>query len=347
MWKRGNKSKAWTGPQKRYLTVFITSLFLILVVFSFSLRDHGNKTTSSFGLVKHEWNSSLPLVHFHPTIEVLNGTELIWQIPDTPKAVIFVAHGCNGRSVNFWDRSSTCPSCIGLPEERLIVLNALARKFAVLTISSAARCWTFREEKFVVKDIIKQWVEKNRLQQFPLVALGASSGGYFISVLATELKFSSLTIMIAEGIFDKIHITREYPPTLFVHMPKDRRRHTKINESLELLKNKGVDVEEIECKEFPLSPQILADRIQGIDQTVSAELFELFQDKGFIDESGYMRNDGRATNWKKALRESRIQLPDQRLEQHIQEELNLAFAYHEMTSLHCEKIFEWFESHMS
>jgi hypothetical protein len=286
-------------------------------------------------------------VQFHPTIEVKNGTEIIWQIPDTPKAVIFLVHGCNGRAVNFWDRSSTCSNCIGLPEERLLVLHALARKFAVLTISSVGRCWTFGEERLIVKDILKWWVEKNKLQQLPIVALGASSGGYFVSVLANELKFSSITLMIAEGVFEKMDISEDYPPTLFVHMPKDIYRQQKIHENLERLRNKGVDVAEIECMEFPLSPHILADRIPGIDQTFSAKLFELLQGKGFIDENGYMKNDGRATRWKAALRESKTYFPDQHLAQHIQEELNLAFAYHEMTSLHSELIFKWFESHMN
>ncbi|KAB1223262.1 hypothetical protein CJ030_MR2G002423 [Morella rubra] len=347
MWKRGHKWRAWDGPQKCRVTISIMSLILMILVLRLLFCDDGEKTRSSFGLLKQKWNSFDSLVQFHPTVEVQNGTELIWQIPDAPKAVLFLAHGCSCRSVNFWDRSSTCPNCIGLPEDRLIVLHALSRKFAVLTISSAGRCWTFGKEKFIVKDIIKWWSEKNKLQRLPLVALGVSSGGYFVSALATELKFSSITLMIAEGLFDQMDITGDYAPTLFVHMPKDQPRQQKIHENLEVLRNKGVDVAEIECKEVPLSPHILADRIPGIGQTVSAKLFELFQDKGFVDSNGYMKNDARATRWKQALRESNIHLPDQHLSQHIKEELNLAFAYHEMTSLHSEEIFKWFESHMS
>ncbi|KAB8518531.1 hypothetical protein FH972_025415 [Carpinus fangiana] len=347
MWKYGNRLKAWNGPQKCRVSILITSLILILVVLISIYGDNGQNTRLSSGLLKQKWNSLESLVQFHPTTEVQNGAELIWQIPDTPKAVIFLAHGCNGRAVNFWDRSSTCPNCIGLPEERLLTLHALARKFAVLTISSAGRCWTLGKERFIVKDIMKGWVERNKLQQLPIVALGASSGGHFVSVLATELKFSSITLMIAEGVFDKIDISEDYPPTLFVHMPKDVSRQQKIDENLELLRNKGVDVAEIECMEFPLSPHLLSDRIPGIEQTFSIKLFELFRDKGFIDENGYMKNDGRATRWKAALRESKSYIPDQHLAQHIQEELNLAFAFHEMTSLHSEQIFKWFESHMS
>ncbi|KAJ6686462.1 SECRETION-REGULATING GUANINE NUCLEOTIDE EXCHANGE FACTOR [Salix purpurea] len=256
------------------------------------------------------WNSFESL-QLRPTVELRNGTDVIWQIPSLPKAVLFVAHGCNGGAVNFWDRSSSCPNCIGLPEERLLVLHALARKFAVITISSAGRCWTLGEERIIVKNIIQWWALTHNLESLPLVALGASSGGYFVSALATNL------------------------------------RQQKISEFIEVLKNKGIDAEEVECMEFPLSPSFLADRIPGMNQNVSAKLFELFQVKSFVDGNGYMKKDGRATRWKEALRECKNLVLDKSMVQHVQEELNLAFAYHEMTSLQSEQIFKWFESHLN
>lgn len=295
---------------------------------------------------KQKWDSFNSVVHFNPNREFRNGTDIISQIPDSPKAVLFFAHGCNGKSVNFWDKSAQCPSCVGLPEERLIVLHALSRHFAVLTISSSQKCWTLGKELVVVKDIIRWWVEKNRLEMLPLLGLGASSGGYFLSVLATKLKFNSITLMIAEGLYEQMEVTERYPPTLFVHMPKDHFRQQKINENMEFLRSKGIEVAEIECLEFALSPHFLADRIPGLDTSVSAQLFELFQAKGFIDRNGKMLQDGRATRWKEALKMSQISLPDNSLTHHIQEELNLAYAYHEMTSLEADQIFTWFESHL-
>ncbi|PRQ52037.1 putative alpha/Beta hydrolase [Rosa chinensis] len=346
MWNRGNKSKAYNGPQNRFVAFLVVSVTLVTLVFIMLFHNTDQKPSSVLGLRMEKWNSFESLVQLSPTVDFRNGTDVIWQIPDSPKAVLFLAHGCDGRAANFWDKSSTCPNCVGLPEERLIALHALARKFAVLTISSKERCWTFGKEIVIVKDIITWWVKRNKLEKLPLVALGASSGGYFVSVLATELKFSSITLMIAEGMFDHIDIKENYPPTLFVHMPKDLFRQKKIAEYMEVLKNNGVDVEEIECMEFPLSPHLLANRIPGLDQSVSAKLFDLFRHEGFIDENGYMKNDGRRTHWKEAVRKSNIIFPDKQLAHYIQEELNLAFAVHEMTSLHSDRIVKWFESHM-
>ncbi|KDP42654.1 hypothetical protein JCGZ_00158 [Jatropha curcas] len=345
MLKRGSKLKAWRGHQICRVPVVITCLVLILLFLISVFYNNGKKSRPSLGFTAQKWDN-FDSVQFNSTKEFRNGTDVIWQIPDSPKAVLFLAHGCNGRAVNFWDRSSSCPNCIGLPEERLLVLHALAKRFAVLTISSMGRCWTFGEEMLIVKNIIKWWLQKHKLEKLPLVALGASSGGYFVSALATTMRFSSITLMIAEGLFDQMDISENYPPTLFVHMPRDLYRQQKISEFIQVLKNIGIDVAEVECIEFPLSPSFLADRIPGLDRTVSAKLFAQFQDKGFIDKNGYMKKDGRATHWKKALLETKDIMLDKRLVQHVQEELNLAFAYHEMTSMQSDQIFKWFESHM-
>lgn len=342
MLKRRSQSQAWHGFQNYRLSVLVTCLILILL---FLIFNNSNKIQVSLVPTVQKWNS-FESVQLRPTIEFRNDTDVIWQIPDSAKAVLFLAHGCDGRAVNFWDRSPSCPNCIGLPEERLLVLHALVRKFAVVSISSMGKCWTFGEEMLIVKNIIRWWLRRNKLEKLPLVALGASSGGYFVSALATILRFSSITIMIAEGKFDQMDVTGSYPPTLFVHMPKDLYRQQKISEFIQVLKNKGIDVAEVECIEFPLSPFFLADRIPGINQTVSAKLFELFGEKGFIDKKGYMKNDGRATRWKDALRKTKEIVLDKNLVPHVQEELNLAFAYHEMTSLQSDQIFKWFESHM-
>ncbi|XP_042483823.1 uncharacterized protein LOC122064178 [Macadamia integrifolia] len=338
------------GLQNCPVAVMIISFVIILAVSGFILSSKREQVNSSFDLSKRKWNRFQSSVQFQPTVEFRNETEVIWQIPDSPKAVLFLAHGCNGRAINFWDRCVSCQNCIGLPEERLIVLHALARKFAVITISSAGKCWSLGrwQERVIVKEIIKLWVAKNKLEKLPLVALGASSGGYFVSLLATDMRFGGITIMIAQALFYRKGIPDDYPPTLFVHMPKDRARLRIINENLVALRKKSIDVAEIACMEFPLYPNFLADRIPGLDQTVSVKLFELFRKEGLIDQNGYMKKDGRATKWKEALRETGTLLPDKPvLGHHIQEELNLAYAYHEMTSLQSEQIFYWFESHMS
>lgn len=50
---------------------------------------------------------------------------------------------------------------------------------------------------------------------------------------------------------------------------------------------------------------------------------------------------------RKAVAEEKKVLPEGfRLERHVTEELNIAYAYHEFTSLENGEIFKWFDSHM-
>ncbi|KAL2471226.1 hypothetical protein Adt_39362 [Abeliophyllum distichum] len=347
MFRRGKRLLKQSSSSSNARLPVLVALLLLIVVALTLFGKSADKSSSMSEILDQKWNSFDSVVRLDPTVEFRNGTDFIWQIPDSPKAVLFLAHGCNGRAANFWDKSPQCSNCVGLPEERLIVLQALARKFAVLAISSAGRCWSLGEERRVVKDIIESWVIKQNLEKLPLFALGASSGGYFVSVLARDMRLRGITLMIAEGVLGHMEITTDYPPILFVHMPKDETRRRRIEKYLIVLREKGVDVAEIKCMEFPLTPDFFANRIPGLDLTLSRKLFDLFKEKGFIDKNGYMRDDGRTIPWKTALEERDILLPDKSLVNQIQEEMNLAFAYHEMTSLQSQQIFDWFDSLMN
>ncbi|KAD2393368.1 hypothetical protein R6Q59_012314 [Mikania micrantha] len=348
MYNRGATKwqKRFTKLRSFRLPLLITFMALMFVVVILGIDK--KKPTSQLGLMTQN-DSNLDdesVIRFDPTVEILNGTEIIWQIPNSPRSVLFLAHGCNGKAANFWDKSTNCDHCVGLPEERAIVLEAIARKFAVIAVSSKGKCWSLMKETLVVERIIKWWVKKQNLESLPLVALGASSGGYFVSMLASKMKFSSIVVMIAEGVFDQIDVTEHYPSTLFVHMPKDKRRKKMIDANLEIMRRKGVDVAEVQCLELPLTPRFLADRVLGLDLKNSVQLFNLFKEKGFIDKNGYLINDGRVIPWKEAMSERKISLPNKLFVNYIQEELNLAFAYHEMTSLQSLQIFNWYESHL-
>lgn len=286
----------------------------------------------------------------HPTVQYIDHTVVIWQIPDSSRAVLFVAHGCGGHPGHYWDRSPTCPNCVGMPEERLLVREALHLRYAVIGISSLGKCWSFGKEVTTVNQIIGGWIETHpELNNLPVFGLGASSGGQFLSILATKMKFRAITLVVAQGLFKSMSdvVFSDYSPTLFVHMPKDGARMRMITKHMELLSKKGVEVREIRCMEFPITPHLLSDRIPGLDKGFSIKLFRMFGELGFIDDDGYMKKDGRKTPWKESMAKF---IPDTdrygSVFRHIQTELNLAFAYHEMTSLEMNTIFQWFQQHM-
>uniref|UniRef100_A0A0A9HQP9 Uncharacterized protein n=1 Tax=Arundo donax TaxID=35708 RepID=A0A0A9HQP9_ARUDO len=153
--------------------------------------------------------------------------------------------------------------------------------------------------------------------------------------------------MIAEGVYATMgDIPAGYPPALFVHMPKDAERALEVADSMGKLRAKRVDVREIQCEEFAVSAEFLAERVPGLTRAVADAVVNVLRRKGFVDEKGFLKNDGRSTPWKKAAEEAKVLPEGFQLERHVTEELNLAYAYHEFTSLKNSEIFQWFESHM-
>lgn len=292
-----------------------------------------------------------------------NGNEVLWQLPppSSPlRAALFAAPGCTIRATDFFDASPGCPRCTGLPEERRFTRAALSRGYAVLAVSSRAECWSLDDggggdgedgsELAAVQSIIKWWTTEKypQLAGLPLVGIGASSGGYFLSALAATVKFSSVAVMIAEGVYGAMaEIPTGYPPALFVHMPKDTERAQLVADSMGRLREKHVDVREIRCDDFAVSAEFLAGRVPGLTRAFADALVDVLLRKGFVDEKGFLKKDGRRTLWKEAAEEAKVLPEGFGLERHVTEELNVAYAYHEFTSLKNTEIFQWFESHMN
>jgi hypothetical protein len=126
-------------------TIAFLLLGLILFVSFLLIRQNPSQSEIKTLEIPQRLPQGLPTfsVKFNPSLYHTNGTEVIYQIPSRPKAVLFIAHGCTIHAYDFWDKSPNCPHCTGLPEERIFVLQALEQNMAVSIISSLGECWTF------------------------------------------------------------------------------------------------------------------------------------------------------------------------------------------------------------
>ena len=288
-----------------------------------------------------------------PRREVWNATELVHQVPRRPRAVMFLAHGCYCKATFFWDKHPGCEECSGAPEERTLVIAALRASYAVVAISSRNDCWT-SDDLQRVEAVLKRWMEKFGLRELPLLGLGASSGGYFLSDFTNVMKFDAIVSMIAEGSFQAVP-NSSYPPVLFVHMVKDKMRAERIRETILVLRKTGIEADEIQCKEVRVTGDFFSERIPYIDHEMSEKLVGVLERSGYVSEgSRYLKVDSRSLDLKQEmsgglggqeLLESLSSKNDD-WEHHIQEELNLAYAFHEFTSLPTTKIITWLESHV-
>eukprot|EP00966_Prymnesium_polylepis_P233576 5402287-Prymnesium_polylepis.1 len=54
------------------------------------------------------WAAATSEVTLAGTLETLAGATAVHQVPHRPHGVLFLAHGCNHRSIDFWPRSPSC-----------------------------------------------------------------------------------------------------------------------------------------------------------------------------------------------------------------------------------------------
>ncbi|KAG0580257.1 hypothetical protein KC19_4G160800 [Ceratodon purpureus] len=287
-----------------------------------------------------------------PRREVWNGTELVYQVPANPRAVMFLAHGCYCKATFFWDKHPDCSGCSGAPEERAFVIQALQASYAVIAVSSQQDCWR-KEDAPRVKLVLESWMDKLGLVELPLLGLGASSGGYFVSSLARDVKFDAIVLMIAEGSFQEVP-SLPYPPVLFVHMVKDEVRAERIREIMPVLRKAGIEADEIQCEEVEITDDFFMRRIPYVDLEMSENLVGVLQRHGHLDFRGYLKSDSRSLNLKQDMSGGlggqelldSLSSRNDHWAHHIQEELNLAYGNHEFTSLSTTKIITWLESHV-
>jgi hypothetical protein len=300
-------------------------------------------------------DSQRPILNTHPVFSpVLNptyrdwpltggrGTHYVFQVPQAPTAVLFLAHGCGRSALVFWDAHGGCPLCRGLPQERAFTIAALNRGLAVIAVSSVSVCWNLHEDMRNAEAILHEWIGRQRLHLLPVVALGSSTGGWFVSRMAHRFRFEAIVLMVAEARFSGVNETMErYPPVMFVHMVKDVVRARTIRVDMEELARAKVEVAEVVCREVPVAADFFSLRIPYVDNVTSGEMVAALVAHKALTAERLMKQDARWFDWSLVLEERNL-LPAQ-IRDHVEQELNVAFAFHEFSSLPTPEILQWLD----
>ncbi|GAQ80011.1 hypothetical protein KFL_000440130 [Klebsormidium nitens] len=284
--------------------------------------------------------------------ERLHGADVVWQVPVNPRAVLFLACGCSHTALDFWEPSEGCPTCRGFPEDYTLKQAAIERGYAVVGVSSQETCWdsNFPPQDSLdaplVKKAIDDVIKREALQELPRFALGASSGGYFITTLAHIVEFDALAVYIAAGVRgalrEPLASGKPYPPTLFVHMPRDDRTAGAVKTAIEELREVGSEAAELRCPPLRMTPGFLAERIRGLDRATSEKVFVSFRNGGFLDKDAFLVENPRRSAWSSLLTSAGPEV--EKFTEHIAEELNVLYGWHELTSLKASETFDWFEN---
>eukprot|EP00240_Pyramimonas_obovata_P005220 CAMPEP_0118953172 /NCGR_PEP_ID=MMETSP1169-20130426/56086_1 /TAXON_ID=36882 /ORGANISM="Pyramimonas obovata, Strain CCMP722" /LENGTH=425 /DNA_ID=CAMNT_0006900565 /DNA_START=104 /DNA_END=1381 /DNA_ORIENTATION=- len=312
-----------------------------------------------------EWVSKAPNPHMHlgsndklnsgaVVYEEIGGAEVVWLSPPNPKAILFVAHGCNHQATDFWHPSETCPKCTGLPEEVRIARTAYDRGYAVVAISSQdrlSRCWHRQTDGPIVQlvfDILR--ARQGWLKQ-PLMALGASSGGSFVGYLPKILKVDALTVQIMglrSGDFYPPFADgrRNFPPTIFIHMPRDERTQQVVLDNVKELRTRFVPAAAVQQLPLKINPMFFAERIDRVSAEASVDAVTKLVSNKYLDSSAFLLHDPRHSDWRTVLQGTEVARgdslgPD---ESAVAEVLNLAWAAHEIVSDWSIETMDFFDS---
>ncbi|KAL0486727.1 1 TM domain-containing transmembrane protein [Acrasis kona] len=230
-------------------------------------------------------------------------------------------------------------------------------------------------QKFCEREYSEYYTQETLSMCPPLFSIGASSGGSFSSILSRALPIVANIVQISTGdykalltepkslkpqrvsSFDpKILESEEniypVPPTAFLYMVND---HNWASESVighvvqkiiasanklgpNLHRQNAVIM--FEAAMLPITKMWLKDRVDNVSKETSEQFYHECVTEGFIDGDGLLKEDPRSST------ASRVLLRNAIYEKEIsrgalEEQLNVAYAHHELTSEHIYQITTW------
>jgi hypothetical protein len=134
-----------------------------------------------------------------------------------------------------------------------------------------------------------------------------------------------------------------YPPSLWIAMQRDERTLRNVQRTVQHLSEHNKIAEVVVAKELPLQDSYFSDRIDGMSPDLSRSIGSALRNCELLDEGRYLLQDPRVTDWRECLRRNKelmLQISkeaEDSLEADvsaISEELNVAYAMHELTANH-------------
>lgn len=154
-------------------------------------------------------------------------------------------------------------------------------------------------------------------------------------------------ILDSPGVYEVLEKADEnFPPTLYFYMPKDPFFTSQILRNAKMMKSQGVQVSLIPMYEFPVTPHLFAFRNPCISNQTSEGIFHNLLVAGLLDENHLVKIspwDFDYNSWLGA-HDVLAQCGDLCLTKQVVQELNVAYAFHSMSSYKNKAMFEWFEA---
>jgi len=240
-----------------------------------------------------------------------------------------------------------------MPDNVYSFKYAMERDYLVMTTTPQDKnsCWNHELDPKRVDEAIKFVLHTEGLNaSLPVVATGASQGGYFMyDMQAANVR--NLACIAPQCAEMKFKTGKEHLPTMVIWMPKDVNLTNPIRESIEYLKTKHVRVTERTPHAWKIQELMKARGYS--DEIVDKVKARLAKAKGPfghnpVTKGGHIvDHPGTDVWWKRALRgvftmEEDSFVKDHSVMHHI---MQVAFAEHEYTAEYTDHIIDFCEGH--
>lgn len=299
-----------------------------------------------------------PLV---PRGAVISDTEVFFLLPTSiAKGVLIYFHGCNHAGQDFFE----------LPEDRIVALAALNRGLAVLSPTSINRktgCWGHADaENLKDHGVVDKWMASVGLDaSLPRMGMGASSGGSFLFSVYQSLGLSSIAPYISGRGFTESQLEAGVPPTIYVHMAKDRRTANNVEEQHKAIIKTGIPAEQLAVYPHAFTAELCAKRLPEFgDRRCQAFLRDAVAHVGLVDKKDYtVMASYQSGDWKSVLERHKLDAdwePDIKIKGEasrtsfgghswlwasMEEEIAASFGVHEMTAEHRQQVLDFLMKH--
>eukprot|EP00934_Nitzschia_sp_Nitz4_P005984 Nitzschia sp. Nitz4//scaffold522_size6110//4165//5178//NITZ4_009187-RA/size6110-processed-gene-0.5-mRNA-1//-1//CDS//3329553943//5974//frame0 len=281
--------------------------------------------------------------------ETIHGVDVLWEKPRTGNwfRECPVADDIKGKANTASSNVNEKPSCIGLPEERAIVDIALKQGLLVIAVSSTNRrskCWN-PSDVDPVGWVLQSFQRRYNNLDLPIYAFGASSGGAFVSSLATPLS-EQYNIQL-KGYISQIMAKPPLDPLpslqcqVFITMPRDQGTRESAEQLVQQSDVSSSFTKHVQLPPLVITPTFFSSRIREITSYQSNQMYSALKEASWIDANGALVHDPRRPmdrddpmmDWRKVLRKV-VPLDQDTMvadKSPIAEVMNVAYGMHEMT----------------
>ena len=253
---------------------------------------------------------------FGTKLEVVNEKgdiiEAVYALPEiSSKGVVLLFHACTHNALKFYSPSEGCPDCIGLSEELRIVRLSRDHGYATLAISCVNKetgCWSNRDLNRIERVVSKfRALFPNVINEKPIYAIGASSGGYMAAEVAVNGVADAALVMVMslnKALQEKLALSPNIPVYL-APMPRDSATTRGMTDNFKAIydarKAETIILDKTSCLPKPVTDEYLLSRVPNLLTSDAVQIVELLKAKKHLDNDFQFIQNPTISAWRNVL----------------------------------------------